>query len=420
MFPLYPQLLVANTISAYMVTQVSQVDLCPAPCDKHNLSPYVHPSVTCFHNIHSSLWQTQPLHICSPKCHMFPLHPQPPVTNTTSTYMFTQVSHVSITSPAPCDNHNLCIYVHPRVTCFHYIPSPLWQSQPLHIYSPKCHMLPLHPQIHVTNTTSAYIFTQMSRVSIISQPPVTNTTSAYMFTQVSHVSIISLTRCDKHKLRLYVHPRLACWHPQLHVTNTTSACMFIQLSDVSSTSPAPCDKHNFCIYVHPSVTCFHYIPSSLWQTQFPHICSPNCHMFPLYPQLPVTNTTSACMLIHVSHVSIISQAPSDKHNFHLYAHPSVTCWTPAPCDKHNFRLYARLSVICWSPAACDKHNFHLYTQLPNVCSPNCHMFPLYPQLPVTNTTSACILIHVSHVSIISQAPSDKHNFHLYARLSVTC
>ena len=116
-------------------------------------------------------------------------------------------------------------------------------------------MFPLHPQIHVTNTTSAY-----------------------MFTQVSHVSIISLARCDKHKFRLYVHPRFACWHPQLHVTNTISSYRFTQLSHVSIISPAPCDKHNFRLYTHPCVSCFHYIPSSQWQTQLPPVCSLKCHM----------------------------------------------------------------------------------------------------------------------------------------------
>jgi len=124
----------------------------------------------------------------------------------------------SIISPVPCDKHNFRLYVHRRVTCFHYIPSSLWQAQLLPICSSKIRMLT---------------------------------------------------------------------YPQLHVTNTTSACMFTQLSHVSSICPAPCDKHNVQIYVHPSVTCFHYIPIPLWQTQLPPICSPNCHMFPLYPHPPV-------------------------------------------------------------------------------------------------------------------------------------
>ena len=106
------------------------------------------------------------------------------------------------------------------------------------------------------------------------------------------------------------------------VTNKTCGCMLTQVSHVSIISLAPCDKHNFRLFAHPSVTCFLYIPSPLWQTQLPLINSPKCHMFSLYPQPPVTNTTCAHMLTQVSHVSIISLAPCDKHNLLLCAHPS--------------------------------------------------------------------------------------------------
>ena len=129
-----------STTSAYMFIQDSHID------------------------ISSSMWQTQLPLVWSSNCQMFPVHPQPPMTNTTSAYMFTQVSHASITSPDPCDKHNFRIYihpsvtcfhyipascnkynfrlyVHPSVTCFHYIPSSLWQTQLPPISSPKCHML---------------------------------------------------------------------------------------------------------------------------------------------------------------------------------------------------------------------------------------------------------------------------------------
>jgi len=159
-------------------------------------------------------------------------------------------------------------------------------------------MFTLYPQLPATHTTSAHKLTQVSHVSIISpvpmwqtqippvcslnrpmfplypQPPVTNTTSACMFTQVSHVFITSPTP----------------------VTNTTSVSMLTQVSHVSIISLAPWDKHNFRLYAHLSVPCFHYIPSLLWQTQLPTVCSPKCHMFPLHPQPPVTSTTSAYML----------------------------------------------------------------------------------------------------------------------------
>ena len=45
--------------------------------------------------------------------------------------------------------------------------------------------------------------------------------------------------------------------------------------------------------------------------------------------------------------------------------------------------------IIISPAAC-------YKRLP-VCSPKCYMFCIYPQPPMTNTTSTCMLIQVAHV-----------------------
>jgi len=124
--------------------------------------------------------------------------------------------------------------------------------------------------------------------------------------------------------------------------------MFTQESHVSITSPAPFDKHSVHLYVQPSVTCFHYIPIPLWQTQLWLVCSLKCHMFPLYPQLPVTNTAAACMFNQVSHVPIIS---------------------PAPCDKHNFRLYAHLSVTCFHYIPSPLWQ----TQLPPVCSTMCHM-----------------------------------------------
>ena len=112
----------------------------PAPCDKHNFHKQVH-----------------------------------------------QASHVSITSPAPYDKHYFCISVHPRITCFHYIPSFLCQTLLLHICPPKCHMFPLHPQLTVTNTASACMLTQVSHVD--HQLPVTNTTSTCMHTRVSHIDL---------------------------------------------------------------------------------------------------------------------------------------------------------------------------------------------------------------------------------------
>ena len=251
---------------------------------------------------------------------MFSLHPQPPVTITTSAYMFTQVSHVSITSPDPCDKHNFRLYVHPSVTCFHYIPSSLWQAQIPPICSSKIRML---------------------------------------------------------------------------------------------TSPAPCDKHNFRLYVHPILRCFQYIPSPLWQTQLLHICSPKCHMFPLHPQLHVTNTISSYRFTQLSHVSIISPAPCDKHNFRLYTHPCVSCFHYIPSSQWQTQLPPVCSPKChmlnpsslWQtqlPPVCSPKCHMLIlsclwqTQLPPVYSPMCLMFPLYPKLPVTNTTSTCMLTQVSH------------------------
>ena len=120
-------------------------------------------------------------------------------------------------------------------------------------------------------------------------------------------------------------------------------------------------------YVHPRFTWW-FIPSSVWQTQLPPVCPPKCHIL----QLPVTNTTSVCMLTQVSHVDL-STAPWDKHNFRLYAHTSVACWL----------IHSPL----WQ------------TQLPPISSLKRHMFPLHPQLPVTNTTSAYKFTQVSHVDL---------------------
>jgi hypothetical protein len=66
-------------------------------------------------------------------------------------------------------------------------------------------------------------------------------------------------------------------------------------------------------------------------------------------QSPVTITTSAYMFTQVSHASITSPDPCDKHNFRIYIHPSVTCfhYIPASCNKYNFRLYVHPSVTCF-------------------------------------------------------------------------
>ena len=175
-------------------------------------------------------------------------------------------------------------------------------------------------------------------------------------------------------------------------------------------------------YVHPRFTWW-LIPSSVWQTQLPPVCSPKCHIL----QHPVSNATSSCMLTQVSHVDpqlpvtsttfvwmliqvsrVDPQLPvTNTASACMLTQVSHVDLTTAPWDKHNFRLYAHTSVACWLI------NIPLgQTQLPPISSLKRHMFPLHLQLPLTNTTTAYMLTQVSHVSITSPAPCDKHNFRL--------
>ena len=143
-------------------------------------------------------------------------------------------------------------------------------------------------------------------------------------------------------------------------------------------------------YVHPRFTWW-LIPSSVWQTQLPPVCSPKCHIL----QHPVSNATSSCMLTQVSHVDL-STAPWDKHNFRLYAHTSIACWLiNSPLGQTQLPPISSLSVTCFHCISSSLWQI----QLPSICSPKCHMFPLHPQLPVTNTTSAYKLTQVSHVDL---------------------
>ena len=152
--------------------------------------------ITRVHYISSPQWQTKLPPICSSKIHMV-THPQLPVTNTTSSFMLTQVSHVDPQLLWESQRLPVC-----SPKCHMWIPSSLWQTQIQHVCSSKCDIL----QPLVTNTTSSCMLIQVSHVD--PQFPMISTNSACMLTQVSHVD------------------------SQLRVTNTTSVFMLTQVSHV--------------------------------------------------------------------------------------------------------------------------------------------------------------------------------------------
>jgi hypothetical protein len=155
----------------------------------------------------------------------------------------------------------------------------------------------------------------------------------------------------------------------------------------------------------------HYIPSSLWQTQLPPISSPKCHMLiymlcwisSWYCQYYSWNTTSFhpnnIHVIYYSQWNVVFVKGSWRCNGNMWRLSelmggSCVCPRGLLISQHATLVWAYRRKLCLSQGAGDQHV----------------TLGWHPQLPLTNTTSAYMFTQVSHVSITSPAPCDKHNF----------